>query len=66
MTIKQRYKGVIEWFEHNVPVAETDLHYRSPFELLVAVELSVHTTDKPPKHATHAPLAGFTTHQHLA
>ena len=46
MTTKQRYKGVIEWFEKNVPVAETELQYRTPFELLVAVILSAQCTDK--------------------
>jgi endonuclease-3 len=46
MTKKERYKGVIEWFEENRPVAETELHYRDPFQLLVAVILSAQCTDK--------------------
>ena len=46
MTTKQRYREVIDWFEHNMPVAETELHYSTPFELLVAVILSAQCTDK--------------------
>lgn len=46
MTKKERYSAVIEWFEKNMPVAETELHYSNPFELLVAVILSAQCTDK--------------------
>lgn len=46
MTRKERYEAVISWFEEHVPVAETELHYESPFELLVAVILSAQCTDK--------------------
>lgn len=46
MTKKQRYDGVISWFEKNVSVAETELHYDSPFHLLIAVILSAQCTDK--------------------
>ncbi len=46
MTIKQRYQGVIEWFTENMPVAESELNYRNPYELLVAVSLSAQCTDR--------------------
>ncbi|HLO90129.1 MAG: endonuclease III [Chloroflexota bacterium] len=46
LTRQQRFKAVIEWFEQNVPVAETELHYNNPYELLVAVILSAQCTDK--------------------
>lgn len=46
MTRKERYCAVIAWFEEHMPVAETELHYRSPYELLVAVILSAQCTDK--------------------
>lgn len=42
----ERYKSVIDWFERNVPIAETELNYNTPFELLVAVILSAQCTDK--------------------
>ncbi len=46
MTIKERYEGIISWFSENMPVAETELHYETPFQLLVAVVLSAQCTDK--------------------
>lgn len=46
MTTKERYKEVIDWFKVNVPIAETELKYKSHFELLVAVVLSAQCTDK--------------------
>lgn len=46
LTKKQRYEGVIEWFEKNMPIAETELHYDNPFHLLIAVILSAQCTDK--------------------
>jgi endonuclease-3 len=46
MTKKERYQFVIDYFEKNIPVAETELLYDSPYELLVAVILSAQCTDK--------------------
>ena len=46
MTKKERYKKVIEWFEQNMPVAETELRYKEPFQLLIAVILAAQCTDK--------------------
>ena len=46
MTRKERYDAVIAWFEEYMPVAETELDYSTPFELLVAVILSAQCTDK--------------------
>lgn len=46
MTKKERYKKVIEWFQVNMPVAETELHYDNPYQLLIAVILSAQCTDK--------------------
>ncbi len=46
MRLKQRYDGIIEWFQANMPVAESELNYRNPYELLVAVSLSAQCTDK--------------------
>ena len=45
MTKKERFEGVISYFEKAMPVAETELNYRSPYELLVAVILSAQCTD---------------------
>ena len=46
MNKKQKFKHIIEWFSQNMPVAETELHYKSPYQLLVAVILSAQCTDK--------------------
>ena len=46
LTLPQRFKAVIAWFEENMPVAETELHYVSPYQLIVAVILSAQCTDK--------------------
>jgi endonuclease-3 len=44
--ISERYRGVMEWFEANMPVAETELAYNDPFQLIVAVILSAQCTDR--------------------
>jgi endonuclease-3 len=46
MTRKQRYAFIIDFFEKNMPVAETELEFEDPYELLVAVILSAQCTDK--------------------
>jgi endonuclease III len=46
MTLKERYAGVVNHFKNNFPIAETELNYTNPFELLVAVILSAQCTDK--------------------
>lgn len=46
MRIQERYNRVISRFEEAMPVAETELHYETPFQLLVAVILSAQCTDK--------------------
>ncbi len=46
MTIKERYTGVIDYFQTNMPAPTTELHYSNPYELLVAVILSAQCTDK--------------------
>lgn len=46
MTTKERYRRVIEYFSVAMPTAESELNYRNPFELLVAVVLSAQCTDR--------------------
>ncbi|MCT4590859.1 MAG: endonuclease III [Carboxylicivirga sp.] len=46
MLKKERYNKVIDYFQEHMPVAETELHYSNPYELLVAVILSAQCTDK--------------------
>jgi endonuclease-3 len=44
--LQERFDGIIAWFRENMPVAETELVHRDPYELLVAVILSAQCTDK--------------------
>ncbi len=46
MLIEERFKRVIDFFSVNMPIAETELKYANPYELLVAVILSAQCTDK--------------------
>ena len=61
MTQKERYKGIIGWFTENVPVAESELRYENPFQLLVAVILSAQCTDKRVNITTPALFERFPT-----
>lgn len=46
MRRKERYSTILAWFEENQPMPATELHYDSPFHLLIAVILSAQCTDK--------------------
>ena len=46
MERKELYRKITEWFSVNMEIAETELHYDSPFHLLIAVILSAQCTDK--------------------
>ena len=66
MTKKQRYEAVIAYFSKAMPEAKTELHYQTPFELLVAVMLSAQCTDKRINQVTPALFQAFPTPQALA
>ena len=66
MTIKERYAGVIEWFEQNMAQPETELNYRNGYELLVAVILSAQCTDKRVNIVTPALFERYPTPQDMA
>ena len=46
MKTKDRYQYLIEYFQREMPIVQTELHYETPFQLLVAVILSAQCTDK--------------------
>ena len=46
MKSEELYRKVLEYFEKIMPIAETELHYENPFQLLIAVILSAQCTDK--------------------
>ena len=66
MRKKERYEKVIAWFQENVPVAETELHYNNPYELLIAVILSAQCTDKRVNMITPTLYKDFPTPEALA
>lgn len=66
MLKKQRYEAIIKYFSENMPLAETELHYENPFQLLVAVVLSAQCTDKRINIVTPALFRNFPTPAHLA
>ncbi|WP_300287477.1 endonuclease III [uncultured Alistipes sp.] len=66
MRTDERYRRILEWFETNMPVAESELRYRNPYELLVAVILSAQCTDKRVNMTTPALFERFPTPQDMA
>ncbi|MCD8166637.1 MAG: endonuclease III [Bacteroides sp.] len=66
MKKEELYQKVIAWFEENMPVAETELHYDNPYELLVAVILSAQCTDKRVNMVTPAIFRDFPTVEAMA
>ena len=66
MTKKERYAGVIAYFEAQVTTPETELLYENPFQLLVAVILSAQCTDKRVNLTTPSIFAKFPTPQKMA
>lgn len=66
MRREERYRGIIDYFEKAMPVAESELHYNNPFELLVAVILSAQCTDKRVNMTTPALFEAYPTPQAMA
>lgn len=66
MRKKELYQKVIEYFQTAMPVAETELHYNNPFELLIAVILSAQCTDKRVNMITPPLFRDFPTPEALA
>ena len=66
MTLKQRYEGILGYFRDNVPVAASELHFDSPYQLLVATMLSAQCTDKRVNMTTPALFAAYPTPQTLS
>ncbi|HEY3372792.1 MAG TPA: endonuclease III [Prolixibacteraceae bacterium] len=46
MDKKELFERVISYFQKEMPIAETELDYKNPYQLLVAVILSAQCTDK--------------------
>ena len=66
MNKQERYENVLSYFKNNVPIAETELNYSDPYQLLVAVILSAQCTDKRVNMVTPALFEAFPTVETLA
>lgn len=66
MTKQERFDNILNYFKTHVPVAETELYYNNPYQLLVAVILSAQCTDKRVNLVTPALFTDFPTVEALA
>lgn len=66
MRIKERVEGIIAYFQQAMPVAESELNYENPFQLLVAVILSAQCTDKRVNLTTPALFEAYPTPESMA
>ncbi len=66
MKQKERYQAILERFEAEMPSPQTELHYDSPYQLLVAVILSAQCTDKRVNMITPALFEAYPTPADLA
>ena len=66
MRREERYRGVVEYFSVAMPVAESELVFSSPYELVVAVMLSAQCTDKRVNLTTPELFRRFPTAESLA
>ena len=66
MTTRQRFENILSWFEANMPVAESELHFENAFQCLVAVMLSAQCTDKRVNMVTPALFEAYPTPESMA
>ncbi|MBO7591784.1 MAG: endonuclease III [Bacteroidaceae bacterium] len=66
MTKKERYAQFMAYFQEAMPEANTELHYKNPFQLLCAVMLSAQCTDKRVNMVTPALFEAFPTPEVMA
>ncbi|MBQ2229791.1 MAG: endonuclease III, partial [Bacteroidales bacterium] len=66
MTKAQRYEAIVAWFKENVPVAQSELVFADPYQLIVSVILSAQCTDKRVNMVTPELFRRFPTVKHLA
>ena len=59
MTLPEKYKFLIEYFQKNNPNAASELHFLNAYELVLAVVLSAQCTDKRVNMITPALFAKF-------
>ena len=66
VTLQERYDAFVAYFAEHMPVAESELHFSNPYELLVAVILSAQCTDKRVNMTTPALFKRFPSPKDMA
>lgn len=66
MKVAERFDGIIGYFRDNVPVAQSELNFANPYELLIAVMLSAQCTDKRVNMTTPELFSRYPSPAHLA
>lgn len=66
MKVAERFDGIIGYFRDNVPVAQSELNFSNPYELLIAVMLSAQCTDKRVNMTTPELFSRYPSPAHLA
>ena len=66
MRKQERFEGIIGYFRDNVPIAQSELNFSNPFELLVAVMLSAQCTDRRVNMTTPGLFLKYPDAAHLA
>jgi endonuclease-3 len=64
--LQKKYDAFVAYFQEHMPLAKSELQYRNPYELLVAVILSAQCTDKRVNMTTPALFERFPTPEHMA
>ena len=64
--LQQKYDAFVAYFSEHMSIAESELHYKDPYQLLVAVILSAQCTDKRVNITTPALFQRFPTAQEMA
>lgn len=66
LPMQKKYQAFVDYFEEHMPVAESELVFRNPYELLVSVILSAQCTDKRVNMTTPALFERFPTPEAMA
>ncbi|MBQ1951470.1 MAG: endonuclease III, partial [Alistipes sp.] len=66
MTLDERYTAILDYFQREMPIAESELNFENPWQLLVAVVLSAQCTDKRVNLTTPALFEAFPTPEAMA
>ena len=66
MTLNERYDAILGYFREAMPNPATELHYRDPFQLLVAVVLSAQCTDARVNKVTPTLFAAYPSPEAMA